>query len=150
MHSVAEIFSNNALLCAFVAWAAAQAIKGLTAGIRFHDWSVKAFFDSGGMPSSHTSAVVALAMRIGFSEGFSTPLFAVSGVFAMVVMYDAAGVRREAGKQGKIIKELLSINRPDGKPLLSEDLKERIGHTPLEVIMGALLGLFFALLFSLL
>ncbi len=149
MHSLGELFSNKPFLCSALAWALAQSIKGLISGFRFHDWSLAAFTGSGGMPSSHTSSVVALTMMLGFTEGFGSPFFAVSAVFSLVVMYDAAGVRRETGKQGKVIKELLNITWPDGHPLIPEELKEKIGHTPLEVIMGAILGVLCSLLFTL-
>ena len=148
MHAVTDFFSNKALLCGAFAWFVSQMIKGLTSGFRFHEWSLKTFLNSGGMPSSHTAAVVALTMMIGFKEGFGSSFFAISAVFALVVMYDAAGVRRETGKQGKIIKELLSISGPDGKQIFTEELKEKIGHTPLEVIMGAVMGILCSLLFS--
>ena len=148
MHPIGEIFLNKPFLCAVFAWFISQAIKGLISGFRFHKWTKEAFLGSGGMPSSHTAAVVALTMMIGFMEGFNSSYFAISMVFAAVVMYDAAGVRREAGKQGKVIKELLNISGPDGQQLIPEELKEKIGHTPLEVIMGAVMGILCSLLFS--
>lgn len=151
MHPISELFWNKPFFCALLAWAVAQAIKGLVTGFRFHEWSFETFFGAGGMPSSHTSAVVALTMSLGFTEGFGTPLFAISAVFATIVMYDATGVRRETGKQGKaineLINELLDIKGPDGKRLIPEELKEKIGHTPLEVIMGFFLGVLCSLLF---
>ena len=148
MHPISEIFLNKALLCAGFAWFISQVIKGLISGFRFHTWTKEAFLGSGGMPSSHTAATVSLAMMIGFTEGFDSSFFAISALFAIIVMYDAAGVRREAGKQGKVIKELLNISGPDGKQLIPEELKEKIGHTPLEVIMGAIMGILCSLLFS--
>ena len=151
MHPISELFWNKPFFCALLAWAVAQAIKGLVTGFRFHEWSFETFFGAGGMPSSQTSAVVALTMSLGFTEGFGTPLFAISAVFATIVMYDATGVRRETGKQGKaineLINELLDIKGPDGKRLIPEELKEKIGHTPLEVIMGFFLGVLCSLLF---
>ena len=151
MHPISELFWNKPFFCALLAWAVAQAIKGLVTGFRFHEWSFETFFGAGGMPSSHTSAVVALTMSLGFTEGFGTPLFAISAVFATIVMSDATGVRRETGKQGKaineLINELLDIKGPDGKRLIPEELKEKIGHTPLEVIMGFFLGVLCSLLF---
>ena len=147
MHPIGELFLNKTLLCAAFAWFVSQVIKGLISGFRFHEWSKEAFLGSGGMPSSHTAAVVALSMMIGFTEGFASSYFAISAIFAVIVMYDAAGVRREAGKQGKIIKELLNISGPDGQQLIPEELKEKIGHTPLEVIIGAVMGILCSLLF---
>lgn len=147
MHPFSQVIYNNSLLCAFFAWFISQMLKGCFFGLRYHDWSLKYFLGSGGMPSSHTAAVVSCSMLIGFREGFASSFFAISALFAIVVMYDAAGVRREAGKQGRVIKELLNITMPDGKALISENLKERIGHSPLEVIMGAVVGILCSLLF---
>lgn len=149
MHPISEIFLNKTFLCAAFAWFISQAIKGLISGIRFHEWTKEAFLGSGGMPSSHTAAVTALAMMIGFTEGFASSFFAISALFAIIVMYDAAGVRRETGKQGKVINELLNISGPDGQQLIPEELKERIGHTPLEVIAGFIMGVLCSLLFIL-
>ena len=141
MHPISQIIYNECLLCTFCAWLISQLLKGCFFGLRYHDWSLKSFLGSGGMPSSHTAAVVACTLMIGFREGFASSCFAISAIFALIVMHDAAGIRREAGKQSKVIKELLNITMPDGKSLISEDLKERIGHSPLEVIMGAMVGI---------
>ena len=149
MHPITEIFQNKAFLCGALAWFLSQLIKGLISGFRFRDWSKEAFLGAGGMPSSHTAAAVAMTMTVGFTEGFATSLFAVSAVFTIIVMYDAAGVRRETGKQGKVINELLNISGPDGQQLIPDELKEKIGHTPLEVIMGAVMGILCSLLFLL-
>ncbi len=149
MHPIFELFSNKALLCALAAWAISQAIKGLICGLWYHEWTVDDFLGSGGMPSSHSAAVTALAMTIGFREGFASSLFAISMLFAIVVMYDAAGVRRETGKQGKIINEMMNTVKTDDLPLIPKELKEKIGHTPLEVIAGFFMGLLCSLLFSL-
>ena len=149
MHPITELIYNNCLLCALAAWFISQMLKGCFFGLRYHSWKLETFLTAGGMPSSHTASTVALTLMIGFREGFDSSFFAISAMFAMIVMYDAAGVRRETGKQGKVINELLSITWPDGNPLFSNDLKEKIGHTPLEVIMGAVLGILCALLFTL-
>ena len=144
-----EFLANRTLLCCFIAWASAQIAKYVIDGLKHRGWSPKQILGFGGMPSSHTAAVVALAMTIGFTEGFATPFFAISALFAIIVMYDAAGVRRETGKQGKVINELLNISGPDGQQLIPEELKERIGHTPLEVIAGFIMGVLCSLLFIL-
>ncbi|MGQ9491444.1 MAG: divergent PAP2 family protein [Anaerolineae bacterium] len=96
-------------------------------------------WSAGGMPSSHSALVAALAMSIGMNQGFGSPLFAIAMVQAMIVMYDAAGIRRAAGKQAqkinRIVEELLS-----GHPLSEEQLRELLGHTPLQVAVGGLIG----------
>ena len=150
MHPITEVFANKSLLCALSAWFISQLLKGCFYGLRYHTWKLENFLTSGGMPSSHTASTVALALMIGFSEGFDSSFFAISAILAAVVMYDAAGVRRETGKQGKVINELLSFTMRDGNPLFSNALKEKIGHTPLEVIMGAVLGIVCSLVFTIL
>ncbi len=92
------------------------------------------------MPSSHTSLVVSLAAAVGFKDGFHSPVFAVAAVVAAVVMYDAAGVRRAAGRQAKVINKLVQEMRVE-HTIKESRLKELLGHTPLEVLAGALLGI---------
>lgn len=140
MHSLLEIFRNEALICALAAWFVAQAMKIPTYWLveKKLDW--RRFFGSGGMPSSHTAFVVALAIMAGALNGFNTVEFAMCTVFASVVMYDATGVRRETGIQAQVINEILRQVFIDGKPIADDDLKELVGHKPLEVLGGAVLG----------
>lgn len=141
MHSVLEIFRNQILLCAMTSWFIAQALKVpiywlVERELNWHRW-----IGSGGMPSSHTALVVALAAMIGARMGFDTGEFALSLALAIIVMYDAAGVRREAGTQAVVINRILHDLFVDAKHISEADLKELVGHTPLEVFAGALLGL---------
>lgn len=99
------------------------------------------------MPSSHTAIVVSLALLIGATEGFATPLFALSVALMAIVMYDAAGVRRETGKQGAMINEILEKVLIDGKPISDDEFKELVGHTPFEVAGGAIVGILVAVVF---
>lgn len=99
------------------------------------------------MPSSHTASVFSISIMIGALEGFNSALFAVSIAFTLVVMYDAMGVRRETGKQGAAINEILAKVLIDGKPISDDEFKELVGHTPFEVLGGVLVGLLVALLF---
>ena len=99
------------------------------------------------MPSSHTSSVVSLTTAIGIKEGIQSPLFALSVVFAVVVMYDATGVRRAAGKQASVLNKIVdNIKKKEGYTIIEENLKEFLGHTPLEVLGGAILGVAVALI----
>ena len=100
---------------------------------------------SGGMPSSHTAVVTSLAMLVGKSEGFDSAMFAVALVFAMVVMYDAAGVRRAAGKQAHLLNKIIETPGLTGVEV-QERLVEVLGHTPLQVIVGAIIGITVGLL----
>ena len=145
MHVIWEVFGNAAIGAALMGWFIAQALK-----IPFYyaierKWELRRFWGSGGMPSSHSSMVVSLAIMVGFLEGFDTSFFAICVVLALIVMYDAAGVRREAGTQATVINQILKEAIFKGKPISDEELKELIGHTPLEVIAGLFVGLLTAL-----
>lgn len=147
MHSIGEILSNRMLICALTAWFAAQVLKIPTYWLveKKLDW--KRLFGSGGMPSSHTAFVVSLTIMVGLTEGFATGVFAVCFTLAAIVMYDATGVRRETGTQAQVINEILRNVFIDGKPISDDDLKELVGHTPLEVAGGAIVGLVTALFY---
>ena len=103
------------------------------------------------MPSGHSATVTAAAVTTGFVAGFGSPVFAVATILAIIVMHDAAGVRRETGKQAKVIKEMASfLENMTGKNMTDEEkLKEFVGHTPLQVAMGCLLGLAVGIIFNL-
>ena len=137
------IFSNKILWAAVISWAIAQALKIFTSlrQDRRIDWSK--MMGPGGMPSSHSAFVTSLAVAIGLTEGWDSGMFAVSFVFAAVVMYDAAGVRRAAGKQARVLNQLMTIMLKEGH-VPATKLRELLGHTPFEVIMGALLGMLIA------
>ncbi len=108
------------------------------------------FFTSGGMPSSHSSFVSALAISVGLKHGFSSDLFAIVTVFSLIVTYDASGVRRAVGEQANVLNNL--IHHLEGKAftqdrkIITQDLKELIGHTPFEVFAGILIGALIALI----
>lgn len=145
---IASLKQNNILISAFSAWMSAQILKVLFSLIKHREFNAERLIGAGGMPSSHTALVVCMASSVGFQEGFYSSLFAVAVILAAIVMYDAAGVRNAAGKQAKVINRLVHQMRvqhtlPDIK------LKELLGHTPLEVLAGALLGFFVAYAFYL-
>ncbi len=147
MHSIAEILRNQILICAMTSWFIAQALKVPIYYLVEHELNWRRWLGSGGMPSSHTALVVSLAAMVGAKEGFGTALFAISFALAIIVMYDAAGVRRETGTQAVVINRILHDMLVDGKQITEEQLKELIGHTPLEVFAGAVLGLIITGLF---
>lgn len=130
------ILQNRPIWAAILAWAIAQIIKTILSFVKNDKLDLSRFYGSGGMPSSHSALVMALTFSLGKYHGFESPFFAISMVLAMVVMYDAAGVRRAAGKQAALLNIL--IHRQGITP--QEQLKELLGHTPLEVIAGAILG----------
>lgn len=139
------IFYNTILISALTAWSVAQVLKVGINLFLIGKLDLKLLLSSGGFPSSHAATVSALAWGIGKYYGWNSPIFAVATVFAMVVMYDAAGVRRAAGKQAEVLNQLVE-RLYQGSDLSQERLKELIGHTPFEVFGGAIVGLIVGLL----
>lgn len=138
------IFSNKTITVPILAWFTAQFIKVISRLLVERKFDFTLFVSSGGMPSSHSSFTVSLAVVIGRVYGWDSGLFGLAVAFALIVMYDAAGVRRAAGRQAKVLNKLVHTHMDrmefEGK------LKELLGHTPLEVLMGALLGILMGLL----
>jgi acid phosphatase family membrane protein YuiD len=139
-----NILDNNVLICCMIAWFLAQILKipiDLWRTQKIH-WGI--FFSAGGMPSSHSAMMTATTLGIGLFHGFDDPLFGLAVAISMIVLYDATGVRRQAGMQAqkinKIIDELLQ-----GHPISEKQLKEVLGHTPIEVGGGVILGIAIAL-----
>ena len=136
-----SVFSNYMLVSAMLSWLAAQIIKIFTGLYQSKQMSItNILFGTGGMPSSHSASVLGLTTAAAIRYGLDSPYFAICAILSVIVMIDASGVRYETGKQAvllnKITKEIFS-----GKPeLMNSGLKELVGHTPLQVIMGALLG----------
>ena len=145
MHSIVEIFSSAYFWFTIGAWILAQLLKVPTYLLTEKKLDWKRFFGAGGMPSSHTASVMCLAVMIGMREGWTSAVFSVSLCLAIIVMYDAAGVRRETGKQSQVINEILSKILVDGQPISDAELKELVGHSPFEVAGGAVVGILMAL-----
>lgn len=141
MDRVFMIAGNRVLWAGILAWFIAQALKVILTLILHKRFDLTRFWGSGGMPSSHSALICAVAITIGFMEGFDSALFALALCFAFIVMYDAAGVRRAAGKQAAVLNRLVDEILHDGQGLNEERLKELIGHTPIQVVAGALLGI---------
>lgn len=142
-----QIMSNQVLLSAGIGWLIAQLLKTLIDIWYNKSFSPDRLWGSGGMPSSHSSTVCALAASAAFRYGMNGYEFAVSFIFALVVMYDAMGVRRETGKQAKLLNMILDNNIfSDRFEHFEEKLKEFVGHTPLQVFMGAVLGIVIAII----
>ena len=132
---------NKILVLAVAAWAIAQVLKLLISMAVYHKFDINYLITGGGMPSSHSALVCACAVSTAFEAGFVSPMFAISAVRAFIVMYDAAHVRLETGKQAKILNQIMR-SWGEGKPEQFEaDLKELIGHTPLQVAVGAVVGI---------
>jgi acid phosphatase family membrane protein YuiD len=143
------ITSNIAFDAAFLSWFIAQVIKMVTVLVTEKTFSIRRFMDSGGMPSSHSAFVAALAVCIAFIDGFASTQFALAAALACVVMYDAAGVRRAAGEQAKVLNKLMDAWEDQEPEFVQTQLKEIMGHTPAQVGAGALLGIVIGLIFML-
>ena len=140
------VFQNKILVITFVVWIIAQGIKVFVGIIREKRFNFRWFIGTGGMPSSHAAGATALATTCGLQEGFDSVFFALATVFAIVTMFDAQGVRRSAGQQAAILNNILDDIYWKGK-LENKRLMELIGHTPLQVIIGAILGISFSVFF---
>ena len=140
------IFDNKILMITLTIWAIAQGIKVTLGIIRERRFNFKWFIGTGGMPSSHAAGATALATTCGLYLGFDSVVFALAAVFALVTMFDAQGVRRSAGQQAAILNQIVDDMYWKGK-IESERLIELIGHTPLQVIIGFIIGLVLSLIF---
>ncbi|XP_048430628.1 uncharacterized membrane protein YuiD isoform X2 [Pyrus x bretschneideri] len=137
--SSSSIFTNYPLLSALVAFSIAQFIKVFTSWYKERRWDFKQLLGSGGMPSSHSATVTAIATAVGFQEGIGGSLFAIVLVLACVVMYDATGVRLHAGRQAEVLNQIV-YELPAEHPLAeSRPLRELLGHTPLQLPFDRLL-----------
>jgi len=141
--NVASLFENKALIAGLIAWLLAQIIKMPLDYFRTRKWNWALLITTGGMPSSHSSLMTATAHAIGLYYGFDNPVFAIAVAITMVVVYDAAGVRRQAGIHAQRINVLFD-ELLRGHLMNEKDLREVLGHTPLEVVGGILLGLIVA------
>ena len=140
MQELSHILDNHILVVAIVACLLAQGAKLLVRGIQTHKLDFRAIVETGGMPSAHSALVTALATGVGRTIGWDSIEFAIASVFAVIVMYDAAGVRQAAGKQARLLNQIVDeLFQEDGE-FNEERLKELLGHTPFQVIVGAALG----------
>lgn len=137
-----KFFSNEVMISAIVGWTVAQVLKTIIDCALNKNFSPERLVGSGGMPSSHSATVCALAMSAGTCFGVESFEFAICFVFASVVMYDAMGVRRETGKQAKLLNFIMEQDWFElNNEHRQEQLKELVGHTPLQVLAGAILGI---------
>ena len=145
MYTFDAFISNYPLLTAGAAWAIAQVLKVFTNLVHVRRLDLKMLFASGGMPSSHSSTVCALTTACAVKFGFGSTELAISLILAAIVMRDASGVRWETGEQAKLINKMMQ-EIFSGKPEeIDTGLKELVGHTPFQVVMGAVLGVIIAL-----
>ena len=141
-----ELFANQTLHACLTAWLLAQILKVPIEFLKTHRLNWALLLRAGGMPSSHSALVVSAALSIGLNAGFDTAVFTLSVVLAMIVSYDASGVRRQAGLHAEKINALIN-ELFQGHPISEHQLKEVLGHTHRQVLGGVLLGILIALLF---
>lgn len=140
-----QLLRNRVLTTTLTAWFLAQTLKVTISAIKGRRFDFRWFIGTGGMPSSHAAGAAALASSVGLDYGFQTVVFALAATFAIVVMFDAQGVRRATGKQAQILNRIMEDIYWQGK--IKEDrLREFIGHTPIEVLVGMLFGISVAFL----
>jgi len=145
MNDLQKIITNKYIYIPVIVWFAIQTFKVIHDLITTKKLNFKRILGAGGMPSSHSAIVTCLTAMIGKNQGFDTPVFAISLIFAMIVMYDAAGVRRAAGKQARLLNKI--VETPGLSSVqVQEKLVEVLGHTPLQVFVGAFIGVIVGLL----
>jgi hypothetical protein len=135
-----SLFDNRILLSALLGWFIAQVIKVPLHFILKRKWNFSLLLSVGGMPSSHSALVAGTAQATGLYMGYNSAAFALSFVLAVVVIYDATGIRRQAGKHAAVINAMVQ-DLATGHPLKEEQLREVLGHTPMEAVAGTLLGI---------
>ncbi len=140
-----HIIKNDVLIISFLGWFIAQSLKILVEFVKAGRWDFSRMIGSGGMPSSHSSLVTSMATSIGMLEGFNSTIFALAFGMACIVMYDASGVRLAVGKQAKILNIILEDAQKH--KIEAERLKELVGHTPIQVYAGAILGILIAIIY---
>ena len=133
-----DLWSNAAIWIPIIIWCIVQTFKVIYELVRYKKLNIRRLWGSGGMPSSHSALVCSLTTVVGLTDGFGSTSFAISLILASVVMYDAAGVRRAAGKQAKVLNQIIEN---EGDINVQEKLIELLGHTPKEVLVGALVGI---------
>lgn len=146
MDYLLQVIHNSILQTAVLSWAIAQILKVIIVCIIDKRIDFTRLTGSGGMPSSHSSFTVSLAAATGFCAGFDSVEFGLSAAFALVVMYDASGVRRSAGQQAVILNKIVEKIGKEELSATGKKLKELLGHTPMEVFAGAILGLVIAII----
>lgn len=140
MNPLSEIVNSKIFSATCTAWTVAQGLKVLIYFYKHHRINFRLFVGTGGMPSSHSAFVSCMATTIGLDAGWNSPVFLLALGIAVVIMSDAAGVRRAAGQQAKILNEIME-DFYSSRPVPPQRLKELLGHTPIQVFVGAFIGI---------
>ena len=147
MDDIIHLFDNKIIIIASITWILNQTLKIALYYITEKKWDIKRFFGAGGMPSTHSATSMSVAIAIGCAEGWDSSIFALALIVSMIVMADAAGVRRATGEQAKVLNKIILEFFEEIK-IKDERLKEWVGHTPFEVIVGAFIGIAMSLFLS--
>lgn len=146
MNALLEMFTSKYIYIPILVWFGIQTFKVIWDLVETKKFNFKRILGAGGMPSSHSAVTVCLATMVGKTEGFNSTIFAVSLILAIIVMYDAAGIRRAAGKQATLLNKI--VNTPGLSSIqVQEKLVEVLGHTPIQVLVGAIIGVLVGLIF---
>ena len=149
MNYFTEFITNKFIYVPLLTWFGIQLFKVIWDLVTTKKFNFKRILGAGGMPSSHASTVVSLATGVWLLKGTASIEFAIAMVFSSIVLYDATGIRRQAGKHAKALNKLVeSIEKRDGIEIISEEFKEFLGHTPVEVFWGSILGIVIGILFK--
>ncbi|MBW4664251.1 MAG: divergent PAP2 family protein [Chroococcus sp. CMT-3BRIN-NPC107] len=141
MQDFGDILNNSVLYIAVITCLIAQASKLIIDLAKNRKFNVRVLVTTGGMPSAHSALVTSLATGVGQTTGWGSPEFAIATIFAVIVMYDAAGVRQAAGKQARILNQMIDELFSKDHEFNEDRLKELLGHTPFQVIVGSILGI---------
>lgn len=144
MKQTMDLLGNRVFWACVLSWIAAQGSKVVICRLVDKKWDFRRFLGLGGMPSSHSSVTCTLAVSAGIMRGFGSLEFVMALVMAIVVMTDASGVRREAGQHARVLNKILQEMMENDKGITFDTLKELLGHSPFEVLVGALLGVLVA------
>ena len=139
-----HVVDNRALLAAVLGWIVAQGLKVLLGVARERRFNFRWLVGTGGMPSAHSAGVSALATAVGMTSGWDSPIFALALIFALVIMFDAQGVRRASGQQAEILNAIMD-DVYWRRPIAGERLLRFLGHTPIEVLVGSAIGILLAM-----
>ena len=143
MYIIGDVLQNRILIAGICGWFSAQILKTIINAIVNKDFDFHRLVGDGGMPSAHSATVTAVTTMTALEHGLGSPIFAICCIFSVIVMHDAMGVRLETGKQAKGINDMIELFMDLGQPDISPEkkLKELVGHTPMQVVMGFLLGI---------
>ena len=141
-----DLFANKMIMAAIIGWFAAQVLKVVFVLLKDKKFDIRRFVGSGGMPSSHSAFVIALTMAVGYETGVDSPACAICIVLSFIVMYDASGVRRATGQQAEILNKIVENFGNENLEVTGKRLKELVGHTPVEVFAGAVVGIIVGIL----